>query len=96
MTTQQDTASLLAQIETLKAANAKLQATQRSQKLTLRVSAKSALSVYNLGGRYPVTLYKSQWNKLLENIDIIRKFLKDHDAELKEKGAEETQATNAV
>jgi hypothetical protein len=48
------------------------------------VSEKGALSVYGLG-RFPVTLYKEQWQKLLEVADEIRAFLKENDAQLKSK-----------
>jgi hypothetical protein len=48
------------------------------------VSEKGGLSVYGLG-RFPVTLYKEQWVKLLDLSDEIRAFLKSHDAELKSK-----------
>ena len=42
------------------------------------------MSVYSLG-RFPVTLYKEQWAKLLAVTDEIRAFIKEHDAELKTK-----------
>jgi hypothetical protein len=42
------------------------------------------VSVYGLG-RFPVTLYKEQWGKLLAMADEIRTFIKEHDAELKAK-----------
>ena len=35
--------------------------------------------------RFPVTLYKEQWTKLLAMTDEIRAFIKEHDAELKAK-----------
>ena len=41
-------------------------------------------SMYGLG-RFPVTLYKEQWTKLLTMTDEIRAFIKEHDAELKAK-----------
>lgn len=50
-------------------------ATQR--KLTLKVSEKGAVSLYGMG-RFPVTLYGSQWEKLLDNAVVIREFLKDN------------------
>jgi hypothetical protein len=50
----------------------------------LRVSDKGGVSVYGLG-RFPVTLYKEQWLKLLEMADEIRAFIREHDAELKTK-----------
>ena len=68
----------------LKAENERLKKQQASP-LRLKVSAKGALSVYGLG-RFPVTLYKEQWARLLDAIDDIRAFLADHDGELKGKG----------
>ncbi len=68
----------------LKAENERLKKQQASP-LRLKVSAKGALSVYGLG-RFPVTLYKEQWARLLDAVDDIRAFLADHDGELKDKG----------
>jgi hypothetical protein len=48
------------------------------------VSEKGGLSVYGLG-RFPVTLYREQWEKLLGMTDEIRKFIKEHDTQLKKK-----------
>ncbi|HET9455078.1 MAG TPA: hypothetical protein VFO66_12400 [Gemmatimonadaceae bacterium] len=52
--------------------------------VSMKVSEKGGLSVYGLG-RFPITLYKEQWSKLLDMSDQIRDFLKTHDAELKSK-----------
>ncbi len=52
--------------------------------VSLKVSEKGGLSVYGLG-RFPITLYKEQWSKLLDLSEEIRTFLRDHDAELKSK-----------
>ena len=52
--------------------------------LRLKVSEKGALSVYGLG-RFPVTLYKEQWRRLLEYTEEIKAFLKDNDHLLKGK-----------
>jgi hypothetical protein len=52
--------------------------------ISMKVSEKGGLSIYGLG-RFPVTLYKEQWKKLLEISDDIRAFLAAHDAELKTK-----------
>jgi hypothetical protein len=46
--------------------------------LRLKVSEKGALSVYGLG-RFPVTLYKEQWRRLLDYSDEMKAFLKDND-----------------
>ena len=52
--------------------------------MTLKVSEKGGVSVYGLG-RFPVTLYKEQWTKLLDMTDDIRAFLRENDARLKSK-----------
>ncbi len=52
--------------------------------LRLKVSEKGALSLYGLG-RFPVTLYKEQWLRLLDHVDQIRSFLKENDHLLKGK-----------
>ena len=54
---------LLAMIAQLKADNEKLRA-QPARRITAKVSDKGGMSVYGLG-RFPVTLYKSQWKRLL-------------------------------
>ena len=52
--------------------------------LTLKVSQKGALSLYGLG-RFPVTLYKEQWEKILTYTETIRTFMDEHKQELKTK-----------
>jgi hypothetical protein len=53
--------------------------------VNFKVSAKGAVSVYGLG-RFPVTLYREQWLRLLERTDDLRKFMEEHADELKAKG----------
>lgn len=79
----QDNEDIKAELEKLRAENAALKKTS-SRGLSLKVSEKGALSVYGLG-RFPVTLYKEQWNKLLDLAEDIRAFLKANDAALKSK-----------
>jgi hypothetical protein len=74
---------LKAELERLKAENERLKS-QRGRSVSLKVSEKGGVSVYGLG-RFPVTLYKEQWGKLLAMADDIRDFIKEHDAELKAK-----------
>lgn len=50
----------------------------------MKVSEKGALSIYGMG-RFPVTLYKEQWLKLLGMSDEIRAFIQANDAQLKAK-----------
>ena len=58
---------------------------RRSGNLSLKVSEKGGLSVYGLG-RFPVTLYKEQWVKLLGFAGEIESFIKENDSQLKTKG----------
>jgi hypothetical protein len=67
----------------LKAENEQLK-TQKGRAVGLKVSEKGGVSVYGLG-RFPVTLYKEQWAKLLGMADEIRAFIKENDAKLKVK-----------
>lgn len=80
MATEED---LKAEIDRLKAENESLKRPARGQ-TSLRVSEKGALSVYGLG-RFPVTLYREQWEKLLALSDEIRAFIKQNDHLLKKK-----------
>jgi len=52
--------------------------------LYCKVSEKGAISVYGLQ-RMPVTLYVEQWQRLLDFSDEVRKFMKEHDSQLKRK-----------
>jgi len=38
-------------------------------------------------GRFPVTLYKEQWLKVIAHMDVIQQFIADPDSELKTKEA---------
>jgi len=60
-----------------------LQRPARGQ-MSLKVSEKGALSVYGLG-RFPVTLYREQWEKLVGMADEIRAFIQENDGALKKK-----------
>ena len=72
-----------AELERLRAENAQLKRTA-SRGVSLKVSEKGGLSVYGLG-RFPVTLYKEQWTKLLDMADDIRAFIRANDSSLKTK-----------
>jgi hypothetical protein len=71
------------EVERLRRENESLKA-RTTRGVSLKVSEKGGVSVYGLG-RFPVTLYKEQWDKLLGMSDEIRAFLREHDAELKAK-----------
>jgi hypothetical protein len=73
------------EIERLRAENAKLkQQAVKAGTLSFRVSEKGAVSVYGLG-RFPVTLYQEQWDKLLSQIDELRRFIETNRGSLKKK-----------
>lgn len=72
-----------AELNRLRAENDALKA-RGSRAISMKVSEKGGLSVYGLG-RFPVTLYKEQWEKLLEMSEDIRKFIRDNAAGLKTK-----------
>jgi hypothetical protein len=77
---------LKAELERLRAENERLK--QRGTRpVSLKVSEKGGVSVYGLG-RFPVTLYKEQWTKLLDMADEIRGFIRENDGKLKTKGDE--------
>jgi len=75
------------ELERLRAENAALKQTS-AKGLSMKISEKGGLSIYGLG-RFPVTLYKEQWKKLLDLKDDIMAFLVANDAQLKTKEAKE-------
>jgi hypothetical protein len=77
------TEDLEQELERLRAENAALK--QAGTKgIALKVSEKGAVSVYGMG-RFPVTLYKEQWRKLLDMADEIRAFIAANESKLKTK-----------
>lgn len=75
-----------AELEKLRRENEELkQSKARGGALSLKVSQKGAVSLYGMG-RFPVTLYKEQWAKVIEFADEIKKFIADNQSSLKSKG----------
>ena len=74
---------LKAELERLRSENAALKK-GASTGITMKVSEKGALSIYGMG-RFPVTLYKEQWLKLLGMSEDIRAFIAANDGQLKTK-----------
>ncbi len=72
-----------AELERLRAENEALKKPLRGQ-ISIRVSEKGGVSVYGLG-RFPVTLYKEQWEKLLASAEHIKTFIQENDHLLKKK-----------
>ena len=74
-----------AELERLRAENESLKSKSANRgTLSMKVSEKGALSLYGMG-RFPVTLYKEQWLKLLGIADEIKKFIEENDHKLKVK-----------
>ena len=71
------------ELERLRKENAALKK-GASTGIRMKVSEKGAVSIYGMG-RFPVTLYKEQWLKLLGMADEIRAFIAANDAQLKAK-----------
>jgi len=74
---------LQAELERLRSENAALKKGTAAG-ITMKVSDKGALSIYGMG-RFPVTLYKEQWLKLMDMSEQIRSFIAANDAKLKTK-----------
>jgi hypothetical protein len=76
-------AEMEAELERLRAENAKLKG-KDSAGLSLKVSEKGAVSLYGMG-RFPVTLYKEQWLRILASAPEIEAFIRENDSKLKTK-----------
>jgi hypothetical protein len=74
---------LKAELERLRNENAALKKGAASS-IRMKVSEKGAVSIYGMG-RFPVTLYKEQWLKLLDMAAEIRAFIAANEAQLKAK-----------
>lgn len=73
------------EIERLKAENEKLKSSKKkSSEIHFKVSQKGAVSAYGLG-RFPVTLYMEQWQRLLDKKDELLEFIIENEADLKAK-----------
>ena len=72
-----------AELARLRAENERLKKSG-SRALGMKVSEKGALSIYGMG-RFPVTLYKEQWLKLLAMGEEIKAFIEANNESLKTK-----------
>lgn len=55
---------------------------QANQQIRFKVSEKGAVSVYGLSAKWPVTLYASQWARLLGVREQLEAFIAEHKSEL--------------
>lgn len=80
-------ADLKAELERLKRENEELKQNKKRAggSLSLKVSQKGAVSLYGMG-RFPVTLYKEQWLRLLGFSEEIKSFIEENASALKVKG----------
>jgi hypothetical protein len=75
---------LKAELERLRTENESLKKVRRGGAVSMKVSEKGAVSVYGLG-RFPVTLYQEQWEKLLAMAEDIKAFIAENKSKLKVK-----------
>ncbi len=78
-----DINNMQAELERLRAENQALKKT-KEKGLSMKIGEKGGLSVYGLG-RFPVTLYKEQWIRLLAMADEIKSFIEFNNDKLKTK-----------
>ncbi|MBX7144043.1 MAG: hypothetical protein K1X79_06295 [Oligoflexia bacterium] len=78
-----DAVAMKAELERLRAENSALK-TNKEKGLSMKIGEKGGLSVYGLG-RFPVTLYKEQWTKLLAMKEDILAFIQANGDKLKTK-----------
>ena len=76
-------AEMQAELERLRAENAQLKHKDKDS-FTLKVSEKGAVSLYGMG-RFPVTLYKEQWLRVLASAPQIEAFIHENESRLKTK-----------
>ncbi len=72
-----------AELERLRAENENLK-NRGAKGVSMKVSEKGGVSIYGLG-RFPVTLYKEQWARLLDMAEDIRGFIRENESKLKAK-----------
>ena len=74
---------------------AKAESAGVAKPLRCKVSAKGALSVYGLSAKWPTTLYRGQWERLIAFVPEIEKFIRANSAALSVKASETADVETA-
>ena len=74
-----DIQAMMEELKRLKMENEEFKKRQRP--VTFCVNEKGAVSMFGLG-KYPVTLYKIQWERIMAHIDPLKEFIKDNEHKL--------------
>lgn len=74
-----DIKAMLDEIKRLKNENEEIKKRQRP--VTFAVSDKGGVSVHGIG-KFPFTLYRTQWERILEKSDELKAFMQEHEFEL--------------
>jgi len=78
---QEEVQGLRAELEAAKAEKARLEA-ELNGVIHFKVSVKGAVSLYGHGGRFPTTLYASQWEKVLAEKENLLAFINSNRSQL--------------
>lgn len=79
MSKQPTAADLAAELAKVRAElEAAKQAASQPRRITFKVSEKGAVSVYGLNARFPVTLYRDQWERLIAQYAALQSFMVDN------------------
>lgn len=74
-----DIKAIMDELKQLRMENSELKKRQRP--ITFSVTDRGAVSMSGLG-KYPVTLYKVQWERIISNIAPLQEFIQEHEDEL--------------
>lgn len=74
-----DIKAIMEELKQLRMENSELKKRQRP--ITFSVTDRGAVSMNGLG-KYPVTLYKVQWERIISNISPLQEFMQEHEDEL--------------
>jgi len=71
------------------------QVTNSKSSARVKVSTKGGVSFYGTG-RWPITLYKSQWQIVFDNVEVIKAFIAENDALLSQSKVDAKATTAAT